>query len=339
MFKVGGNAAATQYFISNGARSVLNSNNAQVKYTSRAALSYRDELKRRADADAKQFPEFTLTEVDTPVEVEEQPVDDDFFSSWSKPMIQKPTPPPSRTATPPVIGVVKKAEPRVVTSSAVRRSTDVKAPRKKTAKVAVAKAAQVDFDELERIAREEEAAKTTEAKPEPVSEPVPEPDTSKPTSPAPTPPPKPAAAPAAPGMERLGMGMQRLALKQQQQNKKPARISTPVEDDSDFARKNFASSKSISSDQYFGRGDFDPDALSESRSRLTEFQGAQSISSNQYFGREEDEPVASNDLEMNARDFARRFMNTSGEDIQNMKEAMSMGAEKLSTYLQDFSQV
>lgn len=30
--------------------------------------------------------------------------DDDFFSSWDKPAIKRPTPPPSRTATPPVVG-------------------------------------------------------------------------------------------------------------------------------------------------------------------------------------------------------------------------------------------
>src|SRR3954468_15132524 len=30
--------------------------------------------------------------------------DDDFFSSWDKPSIKRPTPPISRTATPPVVG-------------------------------------------------------------------------------------------------------------------------------------------------------------------------------------------------------------------------------------------
>lgn len=30
--------------------------------------------------------------------------EDDFFSSWDKPSIKRPTPPPSRTATPPVVG-------------------------------------------------------------------------------------------------------------------------------------------------------------------------------------------------------------------------------------------
>lgn len=33
-----------------------------------------------------------------------EPADDDFFSSWDKPSIKKPTPPISRTATPPTIG-------------------------------------------------------------------------------------------------------------------------------------------------------------------------------------------------------------------------------------------
>src|SRR5277367_2579019 len=30
--------------------------------------------------------------------------EDDFFSSWDKPSIKRPTPPVSRTATPPVVG-------------------------------------------------------------------------------------------------------------------------------------------------------------------------------------------------------------------------------------------
>lgn len=33
-----------------------------------------------------------------------EPADDDFFSSWDKPSIKRPTPPISRTSTPPVVG-------------------------------------------------------------------------------------------------------------------------------------------------------------------------------------------------------------------------------------------
>ncbi len=45
----------------------------------------------------------------------------------------------------------------------------------------------------------------------------------------------------------------------------------------------------ISSDMYFGRGNYDPNAASEAQSRLRDFQGATAISSNAYFGREEEE--------------------------------------------------
>lgn len=105
-----------------------------------------------------------------------------------------------------------------------------------------------------------------------------------------------------------------------------------------YARQKFSNQRSISSDQYFGRGDYDPQAASEAQSRLKEFDGATSISSNQYFGREEEDTLSSDgntysDLEGTAREFARRFMNTSGDDVERIKEAISQGAQKLQDYL------
>jgi ADP-ribosylation factor GTPase-activating protein 2/3 len=116
-----------------------------------------------------------------------------------------------------------------------------------------------------------------------------------------------------------------------------------VEPEETYARSKFANQKGISSDQYFGRGAYDPQAAAEAKGRLQQFDGATSISSNQYFGREEeDEPVSPsranfNELESNAREFARRFMDTSGDDIQNIKEVVSQGAQKLQEYLQRYA--
>jgi ADP-ribosylation factor GTPase-activating protein 2/3 len=116
-----------------------------------------------------------------------------------------------------------------------------------------------------------------------------------------------------------------------------------AEPEETYARTNFSSQKGISSDQYFGRGAYDPSAATEARSRLQQFDGATSISSNQYFGREEEEEglvspsgASYGDLEANAREFARRFMNTSGDDIQNLREALGQGAQKLQEYLQKY---
>ncbi len=126
----------------------------------------------------------------TPGEADE----DDFFSSWDKPAIKKPTPPISRTATPPVVGrtpspflnaangkdIARTSSPlakvegddkpaapvasRVTTSAALRKSTTTSGPRK--ANVLGAKKVQklgakkvtadvIDFDEAEKKAKEE----------------------------------------------------------------------------------------------------------------------------------------------------------------------------------------
>jgi ADP-ribosylation factor GTPase-activating protein 2/3 len=121
--------------------------------------------------------------------------EDDFFSSWDKPAIKKPTPPLSRTSTPPVVGrtgspflnaangkeVTRSTSPltksegdskptaaptvgRVTTSAALRKTTTTGAPRKanvlgakKTTKLGAKKitADLIDFDEAEKKAKEE----------------------------------------------------------------------------------------------------------------------------------------------------------------------------------------
>ncbi|KAK4189743.1 hypothetical protein QBC35DRAFT_492264 [Podospora australis] len=106
VMKVGGNESATKFFQSNGGSAALNSKDPKTKYTSAAATKYKEELKKRAARDAKEYPEEVVLDdgadaADSGTPAEE---DDDFFSSWDKPSIKKPTPPISRTATPPVVG-------------------------------------------------------------------------------------------------------------------------------------------------------------------------------------------------------------------------------------------
>ncbi|KAI9888119.1 MAG: ADP-ribosylation factor GTPase activating protein, ER-Golgi transport [Watsoniomyces obsoletus] len=106
IMKVGGNESATKFFQSNGGSAALASKDSKVKYESSAATKYKDELKRRAAIDAQEFPdEVVVTEVATPAisdgtSTPAGETDDDFFSSWDKPSIKRPTPPVSRTATP-----------------------------------------------------------------------------------------------------------------------------------------------------------------------------------------------------------------------------------------------
>ncbi|KAL2176824.1 uncharacterized protein P884DRAFT_278073 [Thermothelomyces heterothallicus CBS 202.75] len=107
IMKVGGNESATKFFQSNGGSAALNSKDPKTKYTSAVATKYKEELKKRAARDAKEYPEeVVITDGveggesgSTPAEEE-----DDFFSSWSRPAVKKLSPPISRTATPPVVG-------------------------------------------------------------------------------------------------------------------------------------------------------------------------------------------------------------------------------------------
>lgn len=217
--KVGGNESATKYFQSNGGSAALASKDAKVKYTSNAAVKYKEELKRRAALDAQELvnpfcPPFArgrclpLLPHSYPEEVVVTDVpaaaasngsstpagdgDDDFFSSWDKPAIKRPSNPPSRTGTPPVVsrtaspflnagangsrsksplsGSDKEssapAAPTAIRASASVRKTGGAATAKKGSLLGAKKvpklgakkvggAELIDFDEAERKAKEE----------------------------------------------------------------------------------------------------------------------------------------------------------------------------------------
>ncbi|PWN47395.1 ArfGap-domain-containing protein [Violaceomyces palustris] len=153
-------------------------------------------------------------------------------------------------------------------------------------------------------------------------------------------------------VDRLGMGFGKLGFKQNQHQAKLAAEKSKVSaargaeedgaDEPNYARSKFASQKSISSDQYFQRGGYDPNVSAEAQGRLANFQGQTSISSNQYFGREEEDEEAEmgegefgQDLEATAREYYRRFM--ANPDVQSGIESFRSGALKLTQYLEDMS--
>ncbi len=53
--KVGGNDSATKFFQQNGGSAALNSKDPKTKYQSNAATKYKEELKKRAARDAKEY--------------------------------------------------------------------------------------------------------------------------------------------------------------------------------------------------------------------------------------------------------------------------------------------
>jgi ADP-ribosylation factor GTPase-activating protein 2/3 len=106
---------------------------------------------------------------------------------------------------------------------------------------------------------------------------------------------------------------------------------TSIDDSEMYARQKFGAQKGIGSDEFFGKGAFDPSAQSEAKGRLQGFEGATSISSNAYFGRDEDEDGAEDygDLESAAKDFVRKFGVTAGDDLENLTQVLGEGATKL----------
>ncbi|KAH6666391.1 hypothetical protein B0J14DRAFT_491036 [Halenospora varia] len=400
IMKVGGNESATKYFQSNGGTAALNSKDPTTKYTSNAATKYKEELKRRAAKDATEYPtEVVITDVmsNGPTDGTSTPSgepDDDFFSSWDKPSIKRPTPPISRTATPPVVGrtpspflnagngsgngIARTASPlagsdaapaasRLTSSAALRKGTaSGSGPRKanvlgaKKTKLGAKKVTGdvIDFDAAERKAKEE-AERIAKLGYDPDAE---EASTKKPAistktsdlpkiaSPTPVSPGRAGYGSSQPHqrtnseLERLGMGMGRLGFGQVGGNKPAAAPKkmggfgsvgpikgTQEDDDEKYARQKFGTQKGISSDEFFGKGAFDPNAQSEAKQRLQGFEGASSISSNAYFGRPEEQDNGEDygDLETAAKDFVRKFGVTAGDDLDNLTQVLGEGATKL----------
>ncbi|CAL5869524.1 uncharacterized protein PFLUO_LOCUS3754 [Penicillium psychrofluorescens] len=397
VMKVGGNESATKYFQSHGGSAALASKDTKVKYTCNAAVKYKEELKRRAAMDAQQYPEevvITDLPVDTPSNGANTPAgdpDDDFFSSWDKPSIKRPSNPPSRTGTPPVVSrtaspflnagtnangsrsksplssseeQASSPAPAAIRASAATRKPAAggakkgsvlgakKAPKLGAKRVVTADT--IDFDEAERKAKEE-AERIAKLGYDPEAEQA-EQDakvtaaassTTTITSPTPISPSRASTSHErnSSDVERLGMGMGRLGFGQVSRPavapapKKPGfgsvgPVRTPAdEEELSQTRTRFGTQKGISSDEYFGRERYDPNAQTEAKERLRQFDGATSISSNNYFGRPEDELPALDDgygdLETAAKDFVRRFGITAGDDLENLSHLVGEGATKL----------
>lgn len=110
-----------------------------------------------------------------------------------------------------------------------------------------------------------------------------------------------------------------------------------IDESETFARSKFGAQKAISSDEFFGKGAFDPNAQAEAKTRLQGFEGATAISSNAYFGRpEEEEPEDYGDLESAAKDFVRKFGITAADDLENLTNVIGEGASKLQSAIRSY---
>lgn len=395
--KVGGNESATKYFQSHGGSAALASKDPKTKYCSTAATRYKEELTRRVAADAARYPgEVDVSDVvgaedssngtTTPAESG----GDDFFSSWDKPAIKRPSNPPSRTGTPaqaagrgspflnapgangngarpksPLTGT--DGTPKVITTAAVRKSTPTTStgPKKTNilgakknklgAKKIVAGSDDLDFEAAEKKAREE-AERIEKLGYDPDAEDAPSAASAATpigataiASPTPISPSRGGfgatrsteVEDTLPAMARLGFGQVGGGPKTAAAPKKMGGFgstSRAVESDTDrTAREKFGAQKGISSDEFFGRANFDPNAQAEAKSRLQGFEGATSISSNAYFGRPDEEIEEEyGDLETAAKDFVRKFGITAGDDLENVGALVGEGASRLGGMLSHF---
>ncbi|CAG8439336.1 1676_t:CDS:2, partial [Scutellospora calospora] len=338
IMKIGGNAAASEYFTKHGGNASLNNKDAKLKYTSRAALKYKDELIKRANEDSKKNPDFEIVDQ---FEEEQQtsPKSDDFFETFDKEPVEKPLKSDEITSTVATDKPSSSSSHKVIKSTSTGRSNiTARGKGQKKSKVGLgAVKLQKRWSFSSRLVYND-GSQLSGGSQETINKRLSD------------------------DIERLGMGVSRLGFgsvsgpianteektttskyigfgSTSNTNNLSKSNNNDVISDGDYARQKFGGQKAISSDQYFGRNQYDPDAMSEASDRLRQFEGATSISSNQYFGRDE-EPSRRENLDIgglgvNARDFAHKFIGQAASDYEAIKAVVEKGGEKLKDYITD----
>lgn len=145
-------------------------------------------------------------------------------------------------------------------------------------------------------------------------------------------------------VEKLGFGMARLNTN----NETPLLKKTyeTSYETSTSAKEKFGNARAISSDQYFGRNEYDPSISAAEATRLNQFSNATSISSSQYFGRDEDEdhsfsnrgntPMSGNadwdGIQDQAINVARKFVGQATADLEAVKDLAENATSKVRIY-------
>lgn len=157
-------------------------------------------------------------------------------------------------------------------------------------------------------------------------------------------------------MEKLGFGMTRMNMSNSggggiSSNRSMSSFSSTRayhdNDDDDLpaqsAKDKFGNAKAISSDQFFGRNEYDPAISAEQAGRLSQFTSARAISSDQYFGRQEpqspsDSAAYGNDwdaLQDQAVDIARKFVGQASADLGAVRDLAESATSKVSKELDE----
>ncbi|CAO3636701.1 unnamed protein product [Cunninghamella blakesleeana] len=141
-------------------------------------------------------------------------------------------------------------------------------------------------------------------------------------------------------VEKLGFGMTRLNINE---------TSTLKESHENYnnTKEKFGNARAISSDQYFGRNEYDPSISAAQATRLNQFSNATSISSSQYFGREDNEdhsfsnrgntPISGSadwdGIQDQAINVARKFVGQATADLEAVKDLAENATSKVDAYL------
>ncbi|KAF7724355.1 ADP-ribosylation factor GTPase activating protein, ER-Golgi transport [Apophysomyces ossiformis] len=291
MMKCGGNQAAYEGFAK-----TITTNDIQTKYTSKLALQYKQQLLKKARHSLDAPTPITQTEdllgdliepvqsnllidIDTtmpsqPTPTNKAQTDEDFFALWDKPQ-------PSTTTATKVISSYRSRPTAKPTSRLGIRKADISEFNYEAAEARDAQ--KEDIPSTPKISSSSAAARFSTPPPQRILSSRLEyrPDE-----------PKISTTTKAPETDRLGMATRYVA--NQKRESAPAQqhpsssSSCSSNDEPTFARDRFGNAKSISSDQYFGRNEYDPQQVAANSARLAQFQGASSISSDQYFGRKQE---------------------------------------------------
>ncbi|GAN03786.1 ARF GTPase activating protein [Mucor ambiguus] len=372
MMKVGGNQAASEFFSKNGGS--MNTNDARMKYTSRTGQQYKELLAKRTAEDAAANPRTVVVNIydgaDTGIEEppatplppiqepQQQPEPINIIKEDAPVEEDKPETPVVEAKTP----VAKVITP---TARAARSSVGgVRAPRKsaKSGKLGIKRApVNFNFEAAEAQAKQDLERNNKYGQDEDdETEKSDNTSSSSPSTAAATTTSKPLSSRLAymdtnsknkeDEYEKLGFGMSRMNM-----DDKKSSISMPSqksyqqqEDDSRTAREKFGSAKAISSDQYFGRNEYDPAISAAESSRLSQFTSAKAISSDQYFGRESDMDEQRSRSYSNSNDMvslgdwdnvqdqavamARKFVDQAALDLDAVKDLAENATSKVRNY-------